>query len=140
MVRSKTHAKSKIHMTHLIISSSIFTYGPSAVMANWSYLLLSSLRINFILVILRIKHSYELDKRTTPKYWWQMFFSKDQSKLMGTVTSRGQIHFQSLNDKLILQVPLSKPTAWECLVLPLYSKLCQQLVEGHVNFRNVHSY
>lgn len=42
-----------------------------------------------------------------------MFFSKDQSKLMRTVTSQGQIHFHPLNDKLILQVPLSKLTFYE---------------------------
>lgn len=56
---------------------------------------------------------------------------------MVTVTSRGQILFYPLNEKLILQVPLSKPTRQESFVPFLNSKWCQQL-EAHMNFRNVH--
>lgn len=67
-------------------------------------------------------------------YSWQMSFSKDQSKLMGTVPSRGQIHFYPLNDKFILQVPLSQLSLQGSFV-PLLSSKFRGNLEGLMNFK-----
>lgn len=66
-----------------------------------------------------------------------MSFFKDQSKLMGTVTSKGQIHFHPLNDKPILQVPLSKPTLRKFCSLAKF-QIMLAIIEGHMNFKNAH--